>query len=244
MNCQTCGEALGRGTAAHHLTCRYCGAVHSNRPEVAPRPYEAAIEAALDETGALRSSDSQSIDSFELNSQCFSSTAEVPADVRGAIDDASRALDDIFGGPPMETQLIAPAGGAAEKAIATKPAAPSGLADFPEIAPTRQERAMGSTSNEETAPMPPQAADEILAAAQAHSHAECEPLPMASAPEPSAPQPPPPIAIERPAPSRVTMASDPAEAEEPQWMRHAVVITAIAVIGMFTLAGVAIVVLH
>ena len=93
----------------------------------------------------------------------------------------------------------------------------------------------------------PAAAEEILAAAQVHSHAEF--AKEASAPaqaqrEPSAPESRQPDAVERPTPSRVTMASDPVVAEQPQWMRHAIVITAIAVIGMFTFAGIAIVFLH
>ena len=272
MICQTCGAALGRGTAAHHLTCRYCGAVHSDPAASGERPYEKALNCALDETGTLVASDSHAVPSFELDSQCYSSTAEVPPDVRAALDDASRALDDIFGGPPMKTSVI----GAVDVPVS---ASPSPVSAQTAVATTR--RATHSATEfsgdetatinmDETAPMPPMAADEILAAAQAHSHADAaasahaerrsrqddasadvaaspDVADVAATPEfgtlsssPKSPTTTLPSAADRPAPSRVTLASDPVPFELPEWMKHFAVVTAIAVIALFTLTGIAI----
>ncbi len=266
MICQTCGAALGRGTAAHHLTCRYCGAVHSDPAAIGERPYEKALNCALDETGTLVASDSHAVPSFELDSQCYSSTAEVPPDVRAALNDASRALDDIFGGSPMKTSVIgavdvpasaSPSPVSAQSAVATTGRATHSATEF-----SGDETA--TINMEETAPMPPMAADKILAAAQAHSHPDLADVAQpeqrdrpgnaspdvadvpttsefstlgASATSPTTTLP---SATGRPAPSRVTLASDPVPVELPEWMKHFAVITAIAVIALFTLTGIAI----
>jgi hypothetical protein len=247
MNCQTCGAALGRGTAAHHLTCRYCGAVHSTPTDADQRPYDDALNSVLDETGMQGGSGSESINAFELNAECYSSTAEVPPDVRAALNDASRALDDIFGGPPMRTQVVG--AGEAKSAIASAAAtvAPAGVAAFPEIAPAHSQAS--ASSMDETAPMPPMTATELLAAAQVHSHSQVQAREeieaAAAAPsaarESAAASPAAPESATRPTPARVVIASDPVAAQQPEWMKHAVVMTAIAVIAVFTLAGIAIV---
>jgi len=247
MNCQTCGAALGRGTAAHHLTCRYCGAVHSTPTDAQKRPYDDALNSVLDETGMQGGSGSEAINAFELNAQCYSSTAEVPPDVRAALDDASRALDDIFGGPPMKTQVVGQGDTKAAKATAAATVAPTGVAVFPEIAPAPSHAS--SASMDETAPMPPMAATEILAAAQAHTHAhaqvreeiEAAAAAPSAAREPVAASPAAPESATRSTSPRVVIASDPVVAQQPEWMKHAMVLTAIAVIAVFTLTGIAIV---
>jgi hypothetical protein len=217
--------------------------VHSDPVKPERRPFEDALDAALDETGAVSGNTSRALDVFEVEGQCYSSTAEVPPDVRAAIEDASQALDDIFGGPPMKTHIVAPTGAAAQKTVAAATAAPAQPAPAPS---TGLASTVPSVSLEDTAPMPPDVAGEIVAAAQAHSHTDLAPdaSPPPETERESQISTPPPATAERPAPSRVMMASDPVPAEQPAWMQHAVAITAIAVIAVFTAAGIAIVVLH